>query len=212
MSRPTRNTDRLLLDAARRMVAEKGLSSLTLRGVARRAGVNLGMFHYHFKSKDEFVRRVLQQTYEDFFQRLSLESGGPGDAKTRLRRALTVVARFGRENRRLIMMLLGEVLQGNKACMDFAKANVPRHAAVVASLIEEGRRRRLLKPVPLPVALAFCMGGVGVPNAVVTLLERAGARRPFGRPMAVMEDLFLSDEAIAARVDLILSGLARRTT
>jgi AcrR family transcriptional regulator len=208
MTRPSQNTDRLLLDTARAMVPETGFTGLKIREVARRAGVNLGMFHYHFKSKEIFTRRLLQESYEDFFARLTLETGGPGTPLERLGRALTVVARFGRENRRLLMVLIAEVLRGHKGCADFAKENVPRHAAVIAGLIQEGQRAGLIRPAPLPIAMAFAMGGVGVPNLVITLMERAGAKRPFGTPMPELTELMLSDEAIALRIEIILAGLA----
>jgi len=208
MTRPSQNTDRLLLDTARAMVPDTGFTGLKIREVARRAGVNLGMFHYHFKSKELFTRRLLQEAYEDFFAKLTLESEGPGTPMERLGRALTVVARFGRENRRLLMVLIAEVLRGHKGCAEFAKENVPRHAAVLAALIAEGQRAGQIRPAPMPIAMAYAMGGMGVPNLVVTMMERAGAKRPFGRTLAELSDLMLSDEAITMRVEIILAGLA----
>lgn len=208
MPRPSSNVDRRLLEAARALVPQTGFSGLKVRELARRAGVNLGMFHYHFKTKDAFARRLLQELYEDFFARLALESSGPGAPLARLGRALTVVARFGRENRHLVMVLIREVMQGQPAFTRFARQNVPRHAAVIAGLIAQGQRAGHIKPVPLPLAVAFAMGGVGVPNAVVSMLERVGATRPFGTSMKELESLMLSDRAFEQRIDLILSGLA----
>ncbi|MBC7946203.1 MAG: TetR/AcrR family transcriptional regulator, partial [Burkholderiales bacterium] len=50
MPRPSQNTDRRLIKAARKLLPETGCSGLNLRQVAVKAGVNLGMFHYHFKT------------------------------------------------------------------------------------------------------------------------------------------------------------------
>ena len=210
MPRPSSHTDRLLLEKAREMLPESGISGLKIREVARRAGVNLGMFHYHFKSKEHFLHRLLEEAYEDFFQRLTLETGGAGPASERLRRALGVIAKFARQNRKLLMVLITEVLNGERSSAAFARDNIPRHASVVAALIKEGQEAGEFRKIPVPLAMAFAMGGMGVPNLVVTLLERGGAKRPFGMTLPELSDLMLSDEAIARRVDLILAGLEAR--
>jgi len=48
MSRPSKNTDKLLIQAGRRLLPETGVSGLSLRRGAQEAGVNLGMFPYYF--------------------------------------------------------------------------------------------------------------------------------------------------------------------
>ena len=55
------------------------------------------MFHYHFGSKEQFVRRLLQQLYDEMFANLELAASArlPGDA---LRAALNVLGRFVRDN------------------------------------------------------------------------------------------------------------------
>ncbi|MDD5303347.1 MAG: TetR/AcrR family transcriptional regulator [Elusimicrobia bacterium] len=112
MSRPSRSTDKLLIRAGRKLLPETGVSGLTLRRVALAAKVNLGMFHYHFGSKREFSRRVLQEIYEDFFKDFSVETGGPAPAKERLRRALNALARFARDNRKLILAIVRDMMEG----------------------------------------------------------------------------------------------------
>jgi AcrR family transcriptional regulator len=209
MKRPSRGeAQRRLLDVARAMLPETGISGLRLREVARRAGVNLGLFHYHFGSKEAFTRRLLQELYEEFFAELSLESSGAGSPLERLRRSLIAFGRFIRQHRQFIMMIIQEVLQGDRDCVDFARKNIPRHVSVIAGLIEEGRKAGEIKPIPLPMAMAFAMGGVGVPNLMITMLERVGARRAFDLSPKDLEFLMLSDEALAQRAELIVSVLA----
>lgn len=48
-----------LLEAAIRISEENGLGSLTIRAVADRAGVSLGVVHYCFVDKDELVNAVI---------------------------------------------------------------------------------------------------------------------------------------------------------
>lgn len=208
MAQSAATSDRKLLKAARAMVERSGVGGLRLRAVARQAGVNLGLFHYHFGTKRAFVRRLLQDVYDEFFGRLSLESSGHGDAAARLRRALLVFGRFARDQRKLFVVLLAEALQGDKDVISYLETNIPRHAAVVAALVREGQRAGALKAMPVPVAVSFALGGMGVPNIFITVIER-GASAGTRRGLNAFRQDFLSDDAIERRADLVLAALAR---
>ena len=73
-----------LLDAAIRITEEHGLGALTIRAVAERAGVSLGVVHYCFVDKDELVNNVIGAVNEDLasatraFLNLDLSSGETG--------------------------------------------------------------------------------------------------------------------------------------
>lgn len=49
----------LLLDAAERLFAERGIDPVTLKEIARDAGGNVGQIVYHFGQKEELVRDVI---------------------------------------------------------------------------------------------------------------------------------------------------------
>jgi len=207
MSRPSRNTDKLLIQAGRKLLPETGVSGLTLRQVAAAAKVNLGMFHYHFGSKREFARRVLQEIYEDFFKDFSMESGGAAPAIERLRRALNTLARFARDNRKLLLAIIRDVLEGEVAVTEFAKANIPRHVGIISELVKECQRRGELKGMPLPLALSFLLGATAMPNVAMGIIEKSSAKKPFGLTLSELFPVFSADKAIAARVDLALAAL-----
>lgn len=208
MPRTPTGSDKKLLEAARAMVGQSGIPSLRLREVARRAGVNLGMFHYHFGTKDNFVRRLMQEIYEEFFGRLSLESRGGGDPVDRLKRSLIVFGRFARDQRRLFVALLSEALRGDKSATAYLEQNIPRHFGVVSELVAEGQKAGTLKPLPISVAVSFAIGGMGAPNLMITALERSrsSAARSY---LKAWGHEFLSDDAIERRAELVLSALKK---
>src|SRR5580700_8943785 len=142
MPRPSAHLDRKLVAAARVMLPETGFSGLGVREVARRAGVNAGMFHYHFKTKEAFLGRVLQECYEDFLESFREAAEGPGSSRARLRRVLISFARFARDHRVMYTLMLRELLNAQPEMYEFAKANFPRHASVVMSLLEDCRREK----------------------------------------------------------------------
>lgn len=52
-----------ILEAARRLFAQLGLTATTTRAIAERAGVNLAMIHYYYGSKEALYERVLAQEF-----------------------------------------------------------------------------------------------------------------------------------------------------
>ncbi|MBL8965367.1 MAG: helix-turn-helix transcriptional regulator [Spirochaetaceae bacterium] len=54
-----------ILDAAMALAGREGMARLTTRRVAGEAGVNVGLLHYHFGSKDDLVRAVLERWQAD---------------------------------------------------------------------------------------------------------------------------------------------------
>jgi AcrR family transcriptional regulator len=60
------NLRQALLEAARELINEAGVEALTLREVARRAGVTTGAPYHHFADKSELVAALARQSLEEF--------------------------------------------------------------------------------------------------------------------------------------------------
>jgi AcrR family transcriptional regulator len=67
------NLREALLESALTLIKETGLESLTLREVARRAGVSPGAPYHHFKDKAELVQALAQRSLETL-DRISREA------------------------------------------------------------------------------------------------------------------------------------------
>ena len=207
MPRPKGDAQERLLEAARALALERGCGALCVREVCRRSRVNLGLFHYHFKSKDAFIKRVLEDVYAEFFAELSKAAEESGPVLARLRGALRVIALFAREHRRLFVGLLRDAVNGNKLTLEFAASRFPHHLPLVMGLIRDGVRDGRLRDLPEPVLLSVLMGAISVPALMFTLLEDAGAKLPFGKSMSEVEKDLLSDRSIELRLDLALAAL-----
>lgn len=64
------NLRRALLDAALQVLTEEGLAGLTLRAVARRAGVSEAAPYHHFASKAALVEALVVETLQQLAQAL----------------------------------------------------------------------------------------------------------------------------------------------
>ncbi len=203
--RPSRNLDQALLAAGRRLFPQRGCASLAVREVADAAGVNLGMFHYHFKSREAFLRALMQQAYEEMFATLTLEVGRDADPVVNLRSAFRVLGRFARNNRPFLARVFTDALSGEECAREFLRDNMPRHVGVLHRLVTEGQRQGRLVTIPFPQVLGLCGGALMMPILVGGALLEAGALQP---PMAqVIEASFLTDAGIDQRIDLALKAL-----
>jgi hypothetical protein len=117
-----------------------------------------------------------------------------------------VIARFGRDNRRLLGRLLADAVAGEVPALEFVRANFPRHFGVVVGLVRAGQSAGLIKPVPLAQAVTFIAGAVAAPILLGSAIVDAGLAPP-----ALAEHFetdVLSDAALDERIELALSGLS----
>lgn len=71
-------TNAKILDAAFRRLAQEGYAALSMREIARDAGVNLALINYHFRTKDQLVIAVLDEANRQLLERQQHMYGGPG--------------------------------------------------------------------------------------------------------------------------------------
>ena len=206
MPRPSQDQDRLLLAAGAALYPQLGCAGLSVRRVAEAAGVNPAMVHYHFGSKDAFLRALLQQHYEEMFGALSLNSQGETDVMERLATALLGVARFVREHRPLIARVWADAQAGEAVAQDFLRANAPRHLGVLMALLQEAEALGRLPQQPLLTRFSFLMGAVIAPLILVGGLQSINAVPPV--LLAAVDGDVLSDAALLRRIEWALLGLA----
>lgn len=209
MPRPSRNLDRALLAAGRALYPGRGCGGLAVREVAEAAGVNLGMFHYHFKSREAFLRAVLQSVYEEMYTQLVVEATAGAAHATplaHLRRALGFMGRFVKANRPMLARVLADALSGEPIALEFVRANFPRHFGMIQSLVVAGQAAGEIRPLPVLQVMGFCAGSLAAP----ILFGGAAVESPLVPKAAgaLIERSLLDDEAIDARIELALAAIA----
>jgi AcrR family transcriptional regulator len=195
MVRPSQDLDQALLAAGRALLPERGCAGVSVRALAEHAGVAPGMFHYHFGSKEQFLRTLLAGVYEEMFGSLVRETALEGPPVARLRAALALLAR-----------LWADASAGEAVAREFFQHHAPRHIGLLIGLLGEGQASGALRTLPPLTAFSFLMGAVALPSIFVAGLVDAGLAPPGGK--AAFEAQVMSDEAIYARIDLALAALA----
>lgn len=212
MARPSQQLDQALLRSGRTLYPALGCAGLSQRRLAEHAGVSPGMFHYHFASKDEFLRALLQQLYEEMYAPLAAQVAGQGPPLDRLRLALAGIARFVREHRPLIVRLVLDATAGITVAREFVRSNAPRHVGLLLQLLKDAEAAGELPPVRHPLQrMALLMGAVVAPMLMAPAIAALGL--PLGLPSgragrgASVETQVTSDAAIAERIELALVAL-----
>jgi AcrR family transcriptional regulator len=208
MPRPSRNIDQVLLQSGRVLYPLHGCAGLSLRLLAEHAQVNVGMFHYHFQSKDNFLRELLAQMYEELFQQLQQEASIAGTTLQRLRQALCRLGRLMREHGDWLGRVLADASHGEPVAMSFLQTNGARHVALLMGLLEQAAQEGSLAPLPPMQQVTFLMGAVVAPMVIAPRAMQLGIL-PAPLAAGIQNDV-LSDAGIAQRVDHALWALTHR--
>ena len=144
MSEPTRQPGRegaieALIDAARELFAERGPSAVSLRDVARRAGVNHGLIHHYIGSRDDLLRLVFTASMDH--ARAKVE--GATDSMS----GVGALRRLGAGNDEYTRLLAWALLEGRDPAEFHGRS--PALDAIVAANDDDSRDLR--------VALAMAM-------------------------------------------------------
>jgi TetR/AcrR family transcriptional regulator len=111
--RPTggdRSTRERLLDAGRQLLSERGSSAVTVREIARRAGVHPALLHYYFETKAGLFAALVERVHERLG--LALQTlPAAGLASERLEQWLRTCADVVAEDPYVCRLLLQEILQ-----------------------------------------------------------------------------------------------------
>jgi AcrR family transcriptional regulator len=206
MPRPGRNFEQALLQSGRELYAQMGATRLSVRALTQHAGVNLGMFHYHFKTKDAFLQQLLDGWYEEMFTRLSTSAHQAGPPLERLREALFFLATFVRDNATVLGRVIADAAAGEAVAVAFMRSNAPRHLKLLLDLMAQAQKAGALARVPPLQRFIFVMSSVNMP-----LLIAPGVRSLGVAPAllgAALHSQVMSDKAIRQRIDLTLKALA----
>jgi AcrR family transcriptional regulator len=75
-----------ILDAAARVITERGLAETRISDIAEQAGVSPGLILYYFESKDRLLSEALTYANDQFYLRMSREIRRIPSAREQLRR------------------------------------------------------------------------------------------------------------------------------
>jgi len=206
MTRPTSGADIRLRAAGCRLLLEKGITRLSVRETCRAAGINTGIFHYYFGSREEFLKAVMKDIYSDFMANFQASISTGDTPRARLKNALVEVGKFARTIRPAAPMLFTDVLYGNKEAFAFMKENFTAHIGLITALVSECRPSSSLKQYSVPFIIGSLVPAMIFPALISGELRRK-ANKMCGLSMEEIIKETLSDSGIEARAEAAVRGI-----
>jgi AcrR family transcriptional regulator len=72
MTEQESNTQKLILEAAKKVFLSKGLDGARMQEIADEAGINKALLHYYFRSKDKLFDAIFEDVFQQFLPKVSL--------------------------------------------------------------------------------------------------------------------------------------------
>jgi AcrR family transcriptional regulator len=158
------DTRRRIIEGAWSIIAERGLSALTTRLVAQRAGVSHGMCNYHFAGKEDLVIAVVDYARHYWITPLEEHLAAPLPARAKLERVIEWMAKPAtRDVMRVHTQLLSQA-EWNDELRERMAVEYGRWQASYVRLFRqleaEGELGADLDPVKLGVSFATMADGL----------------------------------------------------
>ncbi|WP_342512453.1 TetR/AcrR family transcriptional regulator [Sporosarcina sp. FSL K6-1522] len=83
----SKNKKIVILEAASKIVAEKGIFSLTLEAIAKEAGISKGGLLYHYQSKEQLVEKMVEHLAVNYREKIATNAEADLEEKGKWTRA-----------------------------------------------------------------------------------------------------------------------------
>jgi len=207
MPRPASGADKKLKAAAIKIIRTRGFNGLVVREVCREAGVNIGMFHYYFGSKEKFLNEIVREMYSDFMRsfRTGVDSGE--NPRESLKNALVEIGRFFGSVVPVIPAFLSDMLSANRKFFRFVRRNFTGHIEYIVPLAERCRPDSVFRDKSLPFLVASLAPAMVFPAIIEAVAVRNGVAGLLGRSVGELHEELYSEDALRERAEAVLKGV-----
>jgi AcrR family transcriptional regulator len=157
-TRPYHHGDlsRALVDAARRLLEAEGPSALSLRAVAREAGVSPAAPYHHFKDKRELLDAIAHEGWEMLDQALAKAKAGAPSARLAMAELGVAYVCFARNNPALYRVMYDAARDKDSLPEQMQEDNDNAYCKVRDTLIEAGADPDAAVDLELATTAAWC--------------------------------------------------------
>src|SRR2546421_8620981 len=153
-----------LLDAARRLILEKGFAATTARDLVSASGTNLGSIGYHFGSRDALLNQAIEELFDEWTQLLAGAAFSEEGASPLERLTASWKATLGTldQHQALIRAFIEALAHAERspAFREQMRDHYRRSQRNVARLVEAGLGPRAVGPSAQPPGIARDLSAV----------------------------------------------------
>lgn len=162
-----------MIEAGIALIKKRGAAKLSVREVAELAGANLGMFNYHFGTKEKFLLRALREVYDKFIAELTDTVESHSD----LEHVLFQLAKFSRDNREILTSILSDMLANEEVVSRFLRKHFSKHFELLGRSAQKHLREQGHQIENHHHVVRYLVGAVGIPNILLEVYNRGAAKK-----------------------------------
>ena len=154
------DTSQRILDVAERLVQTRGFNGFSYADIAEALEVTKASLHYHFPTKGDLGKRLIERYEESFLAALKgIDSAGAG-ARDKLKRYIRIYADVLRDNRMCLCgMLASDYATLPKPMKEEVKHFFDENEQWLVAVLEQGRKSGALEFKGSPLDLARVIVG-----------------------------------------------------
>jgi AcrR family transcriptional regulator len=152
-----------ILDAAKRLFAQKGFEATSVRQICEEAGANVALVSYHFGGKEKLLYAIFDRVFsrEDLYAEIDAIK----DPVERLSRLVEGFLHFAHQEKEVLAILMHEILRKTDRHNALGRYPLPLWRRIRQTLIE-GREQGCFEFHSLKSAMLQTMGVLIYPNHV----------------------------------------------
>ena len=144
--RPTSVRRREIIDAARVLITDHGMQSLTIGNLARAVGVSEGAIYRHFIGKRRILAGLIEDIDSKLTQRTDVIDGDPDSGLNRLEQVLHHNVAPSTLTGVSFLVIAEVLMNGDAELRDLMQASIDRHLAMIEAQLEVGVQKGEVSP------------------------------------------------------------------
>jgi AcrR family transcriptional regulator len=201
-SDPATSSRDLILDAAEKLMGEKGYAATTISAICKESGLPVGSVYHHFGSKAGILAEVVSRGTHRHFAALADAAREESEPELRMRRYFEQAPRILIANINIIRILFATLQQPpDSSIATHAHAAVELAASIFCTVIEPVA---MLRGVPDPTATALRLAHATITYTWGAVLPAGADLERLTAQMALLYDLVRG----AIQVEAIEAGAA----
>lgn len=176
MARPSTNLDIKLLQTGKKIIANEGSRGLTIPKICKCANVNLGMFNYHFKTIDNYIKVLYADIKNNIDSYIGIEKIKNQNSLQKLRFLMLKLSEFTEQNHKLARFIFIDCLMCNKCNKRFIDNEIVPNF-IILNLVRKAQEEGLLqKDIPaIEIYSSLILGFLGPEIFKNEFIERENA-------------------------------------
>ena len=144
--RPTSIRRREIIDAARLLITEHGMQSLTIGNLARAVGVSEGAIYRHFSSKKRILAGLIEDIDHRLTERIDLIDGDTDSGLKILEQVLHHNVAPSTLTGVSFLVIAEVLMNGDDELRDLMQASIDRHLTMIEAQLRVGVQKSEVSP------------------------------------------------------------------